>query len=144
MNTKRTKSQVGRYARTKGARFEREVAEAFKPLFPDARRGIGQTRCAGEVPDVTGTPFWVEGKFRQHLDLQKAMDQANRARAIKNDMRPPVVIWRKLRARSLCKYCEIRPLSLIGVFGGPIFRAADIEGQLNLKVNLGGASAGRQ
>ncbi len=110
---KRTPAQVGRYARTKGARFEREVAEAFKPLFPDARRGIGQTRCAGEVCDVEGTPLWIETKFRQHIDLQKAMVQANRARAVKHDPRPPVVIWRKLRARSLCVTCHLGLLTAL-------------------------------
>ena len=111
MTSSRNPSQIGRYARTKGARFEREVAEALRVLFPEAKRGIGQTRCAGEVPDVSGTPLWIEAKFRKKFSILDAMAQAERAAAM-NTQTPKhsVVIWRKLRARSLSVACRLELL----------------------------------
>ncbi len=75
----RTASQMGRYSRTKGAAFEREIANALKVLWPGARRGIGQARNAGEVPDVDGTPYWIETKHHKRVNIRKAYDQAVKA-----------------------------------------------------------------
>ncbi len=54
------RSERGRKSREKGAKFERLVANIFKSDFPRARRMFGQARDGDEVPDVGGTPFWIE------------------------------------------------------------------------------------
>jgi len=54
------RSDRGRRNRAKGVAFERKVANALKPAFPNARRLFGQAREGDEVPDIGGTPFWVE------------------------------------------------------------------------------------
>lgn len=91
---------MGRRSRTKGATWERELAARWRDsgLYPDARRGIGQARCASEVPDVDGTPWWVECKHQQRPNVLAAMEQAEDATdgrpvlaVVKRDRRPPVV-----------------------------------------------------
>jgi len=54
------RSDRGRRNRTKGVEFERKVANRLKRAFPSARRLFGQAREGNEVPDVGGTPFWIE------------------------------------------------------------------------------------
>jgi hypothetical protein len=78
---KRTASQKGKHSRRKGATYEREIANALKHLYPNARRGIGQSRNAGEVPDVDGTPWWIEAKHHKHVNIRKAYAQAVEASA---------------------------------------------------------------
>jgi hypothetical protein len=80
----------GRRSRTKGAAFERLTARTLKPHWPEARRGIGQARSAGEVADVQGTPFWVECKRQKRCNIQAAYKQAQEA----TDGRPPLVVTR--------------------------------------------------
>ncbi len=67
---------MGAMQRRKGARFEREVANAFAILFPEAKRGIGQARDSGEVADVSGTPFWPECKRGAGSTVDAALAQA--------------------------------------------------------------------
>ena len=66
---------MGRWQREKGAAFERAIANLLKPLWPDARRGIGQARAANEVPDVDGTPWWIETKAHRQVSIQAAYRQ---------------------------------------------------------------------
>lgn len=70
---------VGRYQRNKGAAFERKMAEHFRGIFPDARRGIGQARQASEVPDVEMGPFWTECKVGAQPNIRGALRQAQEA-----------------------------------------------------------------
>lgn len=56
---------MGKMQREKGRKFEGEIARMLKPLWPNARRGIGQARAGGEVPDVDGTPYWLELKHHK-------------------------------------------------------------------------------
>lgn len=74
--------------RNKGAGFERETANRLKPLWPGAKRGIGQARSAGEVADVEGTPFWVECKRHRRCNIQAAYAQASAV----TDGRPVLVV----------------------------------------------------
>jgi len=86
---------TGAGSRRKGAAYERELARRWRDdLWPDARRGIGQTRSGGEVPDVDGTPFWVEAKRRKRHDVRGAMRQAVTAAAEAGDERAPLVVAR--------------------------------------------------
>ena len=85
-------------SRQKGARFEREIANILKPLFPTAARGGQyQSRCGGEAPDVEGTPFWLELKVGKRPNIHAAMEQAR----AETDGRPPVVISKKDRETTL-------------------------------------------
>jgi hypothetical protein len=77
--------------RTKGAGYERLMANRFKGIYPGARRGIGQARSAKEVPDVEGTPYWVEAKHQKCPNLWAALAQADDAR----DNRKPLVVARR-------------------------------------------------
>lgn len=74
----------GRASRTKGAKFERDVAERFRAVVfggDDAvKRGIGQARSGGEVADVQTPYFWVECKKRRGVvNIPKALLQATEA-----------------------------------------------------------------
>ena len=53
----------------------------MRAVYPESKRGIGQTRFAGEEPDVTGTPWWIEAKHRKVVNLWEALEQAEAARA---------------------------------------------------------------
>lgn len=67
--------------RKKGGDYERFVASRLAEVWPKARRGIGQTRAAGEVPDIQGTPLWVEAKHRRSISVHAAIAQARAAMA---------------------------------------------------------------
>lgn len=82
---------MGRMQRLKGANFERLIANRLKEIWPGAKRGIGQTRCAKEVADVEGTPWWIELKHRILPNLWAALLQAS----TDSDGRPPLVIARR-------------------------------------------------
>lgn len=62
--------------RAKGHKWEREVANLLKPIFPEARRGLSQTRDGNECADVEGTPFHVECKRGRKTNIKAAMAQA--------------------------------------------------------------------
>jgi hypothetical protein len=79
---------VGRHSKTKGATYERETARNLRALWPEAKRGIGQARSAGEVADVEATPFWVECKRRRRCNVQQAFAQASAV----TDGRPVLVV----------------------------------------------------
>ena len=79
---------MGRAQVAKGKAFERKVAVALREVYPEARRGLAQPRSGDEVPDVEGTPFWVECKIAQRINIPAAMKQA----AAATDGRPPLAI----------------------------------------------------
>lgn len=78
----------GRKSRNKGATFERWLANVLKRIWPGAKRGIGQTRSAGEVADVEGTDYWVEAKRHKRCNIRAAWRQACEA----TDGRPVLVV----------------------------------------------------
>ena len=82
---------------TKGKAFERALATLMRSVWPQARRGIGQARAGGEVPDVDGTPFWLEAKRGKRISIRAAYDQAVEA----SDGRVPVVVSREDRSPAL-------------------------------------------
>lgn len=69
---------MGKTSRDKGAAHERYTAQWMRKLWPSARRGIGQARSACEIPDVEGTPLWVETKHRRAMDVHGAFAQGVR------------------------------------------------------------------
>lgn len=78
------RSTRGRQARRKGAEYERVVASVLQKLWPRARRSIGQARQGHEVPDVQGTPFWVECSKGSSIAIMLKMRQALAARELHN------------------------------------------------------------
>lgn len=81
---------MGARSRRKGAAYERELANRWRDsgLWPEARRGVGQARSGGEVPDVDGTPFWIEAKCQARPNVYAALEQAEEA----TDGRTPIVV----------------------------------------------------
>ena len=66
-------------SRAKGARYERELARAFRAEgYHDARRGQQYSGANGDA-DVVGLPgIHVEAKRVERLNIHRAMDQAVR------------------------------------------------------------------
>jgi len=72
----------GRSARVKGAGWERELAKILAEVLGDGvKRGLGQTRAGGEVPDVVAPPYWVEAKRMKRCSPKAALAQAVEAMA---------------------------------------------------------------
>ncbi len=73
----KTPSQRNKRNRMKGKEYEREIANALKPFYPNAARSFGQSATGSEAPDVVGTPFWIEcgkGKsIRPEVKLKQAI-----------------------------------------------------------------------
>lgn len=69
-------AMMGAMQRRKGAAWEREVANRFKPVYASAKRGLGQCRDAGEVGDVDIPHFWPECKAHQKTNPRAALAQA--------------------------------------------------------------------
>lgn len=93
-------SRRGRNNRAKGAAFERDVAEALRELYPTAKRSIGQARTGAEVPDVQGTPYWVETGFGETVTGRGKLAQAVRDWLAADGMAAfsmPVAVTRKHR-----------------------------------------------
>ena len=67
---------MGAMQRRKGAAFERFVSNTLKTVFPASKRGLGQTRAAGEVPDVDAPGYWPECKHQQRTNPRAALAQA--------------------------------------------------------------------
>jgi Holliday junction resolvase len=66
-------------SRQKGARYERELAKAFRNEgYSGARRSVQYSGANGDA-DVVGLPgIHVEAKHVEHLNIHHAMDQAVR------------------------------------------------------------------
>lgn len=81
--------------RRKGAQWERTLAKRWRDsgLYPDAWRGAGQSRRGSDVPDVDGTPWWVECKVGARPNVLAALAQAEGA----TDGRPPLVVAKRDR-----------------------------------------------
>lgn len=90
------RGRLGRRARRKGKVWEREVAAMLRPVFgPAVARGF-QSRSGRDGCDVEGTPFWVEAKHQQLVDLRAAVRQGladSDGRTVvvvaKDDRKPP-------------------------------------------------------
>lgn len=67
---------MGLLSRRKGKSFEREVAIAFRRVYPGAKRTLTQQRDSGEAPDIQIPGWWVEAKSHKRVPIRKAFDQA--------------------------------------------------------------------
>lgn len=86
------RSKIGKASRQKGKRFEREVANFLKKVFPNATRGKSQSaHDATFRPDVDGLPdHWVECKNRKRVDLRAALIQGETEASDAGDSRSAV------------------------------------------------------
>jgi hypothetical protein len=89
---------MSKMSRRKGVEFELHLVKLLRPLWPDAARGLRQTRKGAECSDVEGCgDWWIEAKHRNAVDVHAAYKQACEA----TDGRTPVVIWRRTGARTI-------------------------------------------
>jgi hypothetical protein len=70
---------MGSRSRRKGASYEREVGHRLATVYPSACRGAQQSRQGDVMADVEGTPWWVECKVGQRIDIIGAFRQAELA-----------------------------------------------------------------
>jgi len=91
----------GRHSRNKGKRFEREVADRMRALFPEAAASIKrgwQSRAGHDAADVEGVPYlWIEAKAHRVAPLRPALTQAIEARDAAKSTKLPVAICKSDR-----------------------------------------------
>lgn len=80
----------------KGKTFERRIANEFKHLYPEARRG-NQDRLVTDEADVEKTPFWIECKDHARIAAFRFWDKAEADRKNKDDQRPIMVVMKESR-----------------------------------------------
>lgn len=93
---------MSKLSRDKGKAGEREVCEILRPLFPNARRRLGQERAAADNGrDLDGTqPFCIQVK--RHRTVPESVRKGALVEAWSAsgpDYCHPVVIWREDRGR---------------------------------------------
>ena len=100
-NMERNRKALGRYAKSKGKRGEREVANMLKAAgFAEARRTAQFCGKSGDASDVIGLPgYHIEVKYVEKLNLWNAVDQAARDSAAHQESTGeelvPIVFFRK-------------------------------------------------
>ena len=104
-------------SKQKGARFEREVANAFKAAgFPEARRSAQYCGNTGEAADVMGVPdLWIECKHYKDTEWSDEWwEQARRdcplgtmlAVIHKTDRKKPKVRLTAMEAAIITSKCD--------------------------------------
>ncbi len=100
---------MGKKSRTKGAEFEREIANLFRQHYPEARRGGHDQAGPAGAPDVSGTPWWIECKRYREVTqaiVADAMKQARAAADRADDPRPLLVVTRQDRKRARAHWVQ--------------------------------------
>jgi hypothetical protein len=96
------RSAIGRRSVRKGKVFERWVAKRLREYFPEARRGLSQSRNGHEECDISNTPWRIEvkvgGPAKRPAD---ALAQCERDAATAGDKRPCVAICRVDRGQPM-------------------------------------------
>lgn len=96
---KRTRQQIGKYSRQKGARAERELAHILSSYGFPCERSAQRSGKTG-VADVLGLPYiHIECKHVENLNIHNAIEQAI---GDKKPYNTPVVFHKKNRKRWLC------------------------------------------
>ena len=76
-NVARTKQQQGKYVRTKGLNFERNVANKLKEIFPNAKRHL-ETQASEAIKgiDLDGTePYGIQCKaYKTYAPINKIFE----------------------------------------------------------------------
>ena len=134
---------MGKMSRNKGAAFEREVARALQTVWPDAHRA-GQTQASDSIvmPDVEGTPYWIECKRLARVipsTVSRAFAQADDAQIGKllqteGELRDVLVITRQDRERALVHWRQRVSDPLCG-YGGTVIVSAHLDAWINAMAN---------
>lgn len=121
MTAAKTASQRGRAARYKGAQWERDVANAIRPWFPDVRRsrdnGSSATSDTGDLADAGPGLFWSlkddkKGDMGTPLILKAWQDEA----VEKAGQRVPVIVQkRRGHADPLSAWCWLQLIALLEI-----------------------------
>jgi len=64
----------GKTSRRKGHNFEREIANRFKPIYPNAQRLLEYQQ--GEGKDIQGVPWRIQCKCRTNPNVWEALKEA--------------------------------------------------------------------
>lgn len=119
MTAAKTPSQRGRMSRNKGATWERDVARAIKPYFPDVRRsrdnGSSNTSDTGDLVDAGPGLFWSlkddkKGDMGTPMILKAWHDEAA---AKAGDRIPLVVQKRRGHTDPLVAWCWLQLTVLV-------------------------------
>lgn len=118
----------------KGKAFERLVANLLKEVWPEAKRGLSQTRDGAECADVEVPKYWIECKkwkaFTQ-ADKVAAFEQARLA-SFAREGKIPVVIWQRHNSHQIT--CSTRLHWAAGIFCADDFY--DLETEINPLVDF--------
>lgn len=117
------KSTRGKTNQAKSKAFERKIAIAFRVVCPKAKRSFGQAREGNEIPDIVGTPFWLECGTGSTISIQGKLKQAlsDAATTPNSDYRdrPPVVVVHNPRTHVVSVTMTIDDfLALVGTIHG--------------------------
>jgi len=90
-------------SKEKGARFERELARAFRAQgYADSRRTAQYCGNTGDASDVLGLPgIHIEAKHQEQMRLYEWMSQAKRDAEAGGENRLPAVFHKKNYAKIL-------------------------------------------
>lgn len=89
-------------SKSKGARFERQLASRFREYGYDARRTAQYCGNTGDASDVIGLPgIHVEAKHQERMQLYEWMAQAKRDAAAGGGNALPAVFHKKNNAEIL-------------------------------------------
>jgi len=90
---------MGKSQRTMGQDAERRARDALRRVWPDARRGHGQSDGAHQA-DIENVPLAVEVKeWKTWPSVEKAIDQCARDAKKRNDVRPQCVVHRRKNSK---------------------------------------------
>jgi len=93
--------RIGKLSRRKGKVFEQFVSRELRAIFGGGIKRGWQAREGADAPDVDGSPYWVECKHHQRVNIQAAVLQAAQAVADAHDSRPVVVVSKDNRTEPL-------------------------------------------
>lgn len=131
MTAARTPSQRGRAARAKGANFERAVATALRPAFPDIRRsrdnGSTTTSDTGDLVDA-GPIWWsLKDDAKGDLGTPSVIDAWQREATEKAGGLIPVIVQkRRGHADPLRSWCWVTVTHLVDLATWEYVAAADV------------------
>lgn len=105
---------MGKLSRTKGAVFERFVANSLLGIYPLAKRGCAQLRNNSDKEDhkadIEGTPFWIECCHSKTANIWNKLEQAQES----GDGRIPIVVARRDRTADIVAM-DIRDFKMVAL-----------------------------
>lgn len=139
MTAARTRSEIGRSSRRKGAAYERAVANALRPWYPDVHRSRdnGSTTTA-DTGDLAGTHerlWWSLKNVAAACTEPPALigGWLDEARAKAADRIPLVVTKRHGHSDPLSSWCWLSYGDAVAVGGGDTYVRPDVPVRMQLR-----------